>query len=602
MVGILLFCWPLITASNTASQSIKEELLKNLTYRNIGPTRQGGRFVDFAVPKQKPYTFYAATASGGLWKTVNNGITFEPIFDHEKVFSIGDVTVAPSNPNIVWVGTGEANNSRSSYWGDGVYKSTDAGKTWKNMGLKESHYIGRIVIHPKDPDIIYVATLGHLYSEDPERGLYKTTNGGKKWIKVMDVVAHGKNIGVVDIAMHPSNPEIIYAATYDKERKPWTFNLGGPGSAVYKTADGGRSWTKLGGGIPTGMIGRIGIDVYRKNPNILYVTVENANKPKVSDEGREKELLEGKSSRGMIGGEVYRSDDAGKTWKKVSPDGQSIGGAPAYYYGQIIIDPNDDKVVHVLSAASWGTTDGGKTWKRRPLGFGGDDHALWIDPDNSNHMILGYDHGMGITYDGGKNWTKMKTNMPTQPVHDLVIHPRENDLVVATHGRGFFITDITPLQELTPKILSKDVHLFDIESKVRWINNKFNVSSSSNFDGKSEPKGIVINYYLKSKVKGDVEVTIYKGDKFINVMKGKGAAGINKVVWDMTIRRKRTEEEKKKVRERRRRFRASGFRRPIDINYAHDPVPLGEYKIVLKVGDRKFTKNASVLQDHWYDK
>ncbi len=899
VTGIVLFCWTLIVPSNAASQPIDKELLKNLTYRSIGPTRQGGRFVDYAVPKQQPYTFYAATASGGLWKTVNNGITFEPIFDHEKVFSIGDVTVAPSNPNIVWVGTGEANNSRSSYWGDGVYKSADAGKTWKNMGLKESHHIGRIVIHPKDPDIIYVAALGHLYSENPERGLYKTTNGGKKWIKVMDVVAHGKNIGVVDIAMHPSNPEIIYAATYDKERKPWTFNLGGPGSAVYKTTDGGRSWTKLGGGLPTGMIGRIGIDVYRKNPNILYVTVENANKPKVSDEEREKELLEGKSSRGMIGGEVYRSDDAGKTWKKVSPDGQSIGGAPAYYYGQIIIDPNDDKVVHVLSAASWGTTDGGKTWKRRPLGFGGDDHALWIDPDNSNHMILGYDHGMGITYDGGKNWyhpdfmplaqfyavgvdmsypynvaggtqdngslmgpstkcngepirledwqrvgggdgmynvfdtsnnrylynesqfgplsrldlktgerkdiayqkknpklrwnwnspilisphnsnviyhggnilvrspfrgesweeispdlttndprklttgkggagniqyctittidespleegvlwvgtddgnvwvsrdggknwkklndrikgnpgywvsrviasrhyagtayvsytgyrrddfrpflykttdygetwisiasnlpdepinviredhknpnllfvgtefavyasidgsknwTKMKTNMPTQPVHDLVIHPRENDLVVATHGRGFFITDITPLQELTPKILSKDVHLFDIESKVRWVNNKFNVSSSSNFDGKSEPKGIVINYYLKNKVKSEVEVTIYKGDKFINVMKGKGAAGINKVVWDMTQRRKRTEEEKKRVRERMERFRAFGFRRPMDVNYAYDPVPLGEYKIVLKVGDREFTKNASVLQDHWYDK
>lgn len=899
VVGIVLFCWPLIAPSNVASQPISEELLKNLTYRSIGPTRQGGRFVDYAVPKQQPYTFYAATASGGLWKTVNNGITFEPIFDHEKVFSIGDVTVAPSNPNIVWVGTGEANNSRSSYWGDGVYKSVDAGKTWKNMGLKESHHIGRIVIHPKNPDIIYVAALGHLYSENPERGLYKTTNGGKSWKKILDMVARGKNIGVVDAVMHPSNPEILYAATYDKERKPWTFNLGGAGSGIYKTSDGGKSWTKLGGGLPTGMLGRIGIDVYRKNPDILYVTVENANKQKLSDEEREKELLEGKSSRGMIGGEVYRSDDAGKIWKKVSPDGQSIGGAPAYYYGQIIIDPNDDKVVHVLSAASWGTKDGGKTWQRRPLGFGGDDHALWIDPENSNHMILGYDHGMGITYDGGKNWyhpdfmplaqfyavgvdmsypynvaggtqdngslmgpntkrnggpirledwqrvgggdgmynvfdtsnnrylynesqfgplsrldlktgerkeiayqrkkrdlrwnwnspilisphnsnviyhggnilvrssfrgesweeispdlttndprklitgkggagniqyctittidespleegviwvgtddgnvwisrdggrnwkklndrikgnpgywvsrviashhyagtayvsytgyrkddfrpflyrttdygetwtliasnlpdepinviredhkkpnllfvgtefavyvsidggknwTKMKANMPTQPVHDLVIHPRENDLVVATHGRGFFITDITPLQELTPKILSEDVHVFDIESKVRWINNKFNVSSSSNFDGESEPNGIVINYYLKNKVKGEVEVTIYRGDKFINVVKGKGTAGINKVLWDMTQRRERTEEEKKRARERMERFRAFGSRRPMDVNYAYDPAPLGEYKIVLKVGDQEFTKNASILQDHWYDK
>jgi len=894
VASIVLFCWPLIAPSKATSQPISQELLKNLTYRNIGPTRQGGRFVDYAVPKQQPYTFYAATASGGLWKTVNSGITFEPIFDHEKVFSIGDVAVAPSNPNIVWVGTGEANNSRSSYWGDGVYKSTDAGKTWKNMGLKESHHIGRIVIHPKNPDIIYVAALGHLYSENPERGLYKTTNGGKSWKKVLDVVVRGKNIGVVDAVMHPSDPETLYAATYDKVRKPWTFNLGGPGSAVYKTTDGAKSWTKLSSGLPTGMLGRIGIDVYRKNPNILYVTVENANKPKMSDEEREKELLEGKSSRGMIGGEVYRSDDAGKTWKKVSPDEQSIGGSPAYYYGQIIIDPNDDKVVHVLSASSWGTTDGGKTWSRRPLGFGGDDHALWINPDNSNHMILGYDHGMGITYDGGKNWyhpdfmplaqfyavgvdmsypynvaggtqdngslmgpstnrdggpigledwqrvgggdgmynvfdqsnnryiynesqfgplsrldlktgerkdiayqskkpdlrwnwnspvlisphnsnviyhagnilvrspsrgeyweeispdlttndpkklttgkggdgniqyctittidesplekgvlwigtddgnvwisrdggknwkklndrikgnpgywvsrvaashhnggtayvsytgyrrddfrpflykttdygetwasivsnlpdepinvirgdhknpnllfvgtefavyvsidggknwTKMKTNMPTQPVHDLVIHPRENDLVVATHGRGFFITDITSLQALTPKVLSKDVHFFDIESKVRWINNKFNVSSSSNFEGESEPNGIVINYYLKNEVEGDVELTIYKGDKFINVMKGKGVAGISKVVWDMTQRRERTEEEKKEARERRRRPRER-----TDIDYAYDPVPLGEYKVVLKVGDQEFTKKASILQDHWHDK
>jgi photosystem II stability/assembly factor-like uncharacterized protein len=898
VVGLVLFCWPLIAASDAASQPISQELLKNLTYRNIGPTRQGGRFVDYAVPKQQPYTFYAATASGGLWKTVNSGITFESIFDHEKVFSIGDVTVAPSDPNIVWVGTGEANNSRSSYWGDGVYKSTDAGKTWKNMGLKESHHIGRIVIHPKNPDIIYVAALGHLYSENPERGLYKSTNGGKTWKKVLDVVVRGKNIGVVDAVMHPSSPETLYATTYDKVRKPWTFNLGGPGSAVYKTTDGAKSWTKLGGGLPKGMLGRIGIDIYRKNPNILYATIENANKAKMSDEQREKELLEGKSSRGMIGGEVYRSDDAGKTWKKVSPDEQSIGGSPAYYYGQIIIDPNNDKVVHVLSAASWGTTDGGKTWNRRPLGFGGDDHALWIDPDNSSHMILGYDHGMGITYDGGKNWyhpdfmplaqfyavgvdmsypynvaggiqdngsvmgpstkrnggpirledwqrvgggdgmynvfdqsnnrylynesqfgplsrldlktgerksiayrskkpklrwnwnspvlisphnsnviyhagnilvrspsrgeyweeispdlttndpkklttgkggdgniqyctittidespleagvlwvgtddgnvqvsrdggknwkklndrlkgnpgywvsrvaashhnggtayvsytgyrrddfrpfvykttdygetwtsiasnlpdepinviredyknpnllfvgtefavhvsidggknwIRMKTNMPTQPVHDLVIHPREDDLVVATHGRGFFITDITPLQELTAEVHSKDVHLFDIESKVRWINNKFNVSSSSNFDGESEPGGIVINYYLKNKIKNDVKVAVYKGNKLINEIEGAKAKGINKVLWDMTVRRERTEEEKKRM-QRMSRFRRAGSRGRMDINYAYDPAPLGEYKIVLKVGDLEFTKNASILKDHWYDK
>jgi len=381
-----------------------EDLLKNFKYRNTGPTRQSGRFVDLAVPEQQPYTFYAATASGGLWKTTNNGQTFEPIFDYENVFSIGDIAIAPSNPNIVWVGTGEANNSRSSYWGDGVYKSTDAGKTWKNMGLKESHHIGRIIIDPKNPDIVYAAALGHLYSENPERGLYKTTDGGKTWKKVLDVVVRGKNIGVVDAAMDPSNSDILYAATYDKVRKPHTFNLGGPGSRIYKTTDGGNTWEKLGGGLPEGMLGRIGIDVYLRDPNILYASIENANKKGMSDEERYRELLEDKSSRGMIDGEVYRSDDAGKTWKKVSPEDQSIGGAPGYYYGQIRIDPNDDKVVHVLSARSLGTKDGGQTWQNRPLGFGGDDHALWIDPKDSNHALLGYDHGMGITYDAGKTW------------------------------------------------------------------------------------------------------------------------------------------------------------------------------------------------------
>jgi hypothetical protein len=348
---VLLFC-VLIAVPETIGQTLDEKSLNNFTYRSIGPTRQSGRFVDFAVPKQQPYTFYAATASGGLWKTTNNGITFEPIFDHEKVFSIGDVAVAPSDPNIVWVGTGEANNSRSSYWGDGIYKSINGGKTWKNMGLKESQHIGRIIVHPKNPKIVYVAALGHLYSENPERGLYKTTNGGKTWKKVLDVIVRGKNIGVVDLAMDPKNSNILYATSYDKVRKPWTFNLAGPGSAVYKTTNAGKTWTKLGGGLPGGMLGRIGIDIYRKNSNILYVTIENANKKGMSDAEREKELLEGKASRGMIGGEIYRSDNAGKTWKKANPDKQSIGGGPAYYYGQIIIDPNDDKVVHVLSSGS----------------------------------------------------------------------------------------------------------------------------------------------------------------------------------------------------------------------------------------------------------
>jgi photosystem II stability/assembly factor-like uncharacterized protein len=266
--------------------------LKSISYRAIGPTRQSGRFVDFAVPEQEPYTFYAATASGGLWKTVNNGITFEPIFDFEKSFSIGDIAVAPSDPRIVWVGTGEANNSRSTYWGDGVYKSTDAGKTWTNMGLKESHHIGRIIVHPRSPDIVYAAALGHLYSENPDRGLYKTSDGGKTWAKVLDVVVLGRNIGAADAVMDPANNDTLYVSTYDRLRKPWTYNIGGPGSGIYKTTDAGKTWTKLSGGLPGGILGRIGLAVFEKNPNIIYAAIENANKPGMSEEERWMEFYD----------------------------------------------------------------------------------------------------------------------------------------------------------------------------------------------------------------------------------------------------------------------------------------------------------------------
>ena len=413
---VFLLIAPLILAADASAQALTPDHLKTITYRSIGPTAQSGRFVDFAVPQQEPYVFYAATGSGGLWTTVNNGITFTPIFDFENVFSIGDIAVAPSSPAIIWVGTGEANNSRSTYWGDGVYKSVDGGKTWKNMGLKESHHIGRIVVHPTNPDVVYVAALGHLYTENPDRGIYKTTDGGKTWKKSMGVVVNKVNIGAVDVVMDPSNSEVLYAATYDRLRKPWNFQLGGPGSGIYKTTDGGANWKKLEKGLPSGILGRIGLAIYAKNSKILYAVVENANKPNISPEERMKEIVAGKPSARMIDGEIYRTDDAGETWRKLVPEkviperpGQdpakmSLGGSPGYYYGQIIIDPNNDQHAYVLSVSVLETKDGGKTWNTRAFRFGGDNHALWINPKNSNHMLLGYDHGMGVTFDAGKSW------------------------------------------------------------------------------------------------------------------------------------------------------------------------------------------------------
>jgi photosystem II stability/assembly factor-like uncharacterized protein len=875
-------------------------VLKGLNFRSIGPTQQSGRFVDFAVPAGRSNTFYAASASGGLWKTENNGQTFEPLFENETVFSIGDIAVAPSDPAIVWLGSGEANNSRSTYWGDGVYKSVDGGKTWQNMGLKESHHIGRVVIHPTDPNVVYVAALGHLYSENPERGVYKTSDGGKTWAKVLDISVDGRAVGVVDLVMDPSAPDTLYAAAYDKFRRPWTWGIGGPGSGIHKSVDGGKNWTKLTQGLPGGILGRIGLAVAAKDPKVVYAVIENANKPGMSAGDRYKEILAGQSSAGMIDGEVYRSDDAGATWAKVSPEKQSVGGYPGYYYGQIVVDPNDANVVYVLSVGVLASRDGGKTWKS-PFRFGGDNHALWIDPKDSGHMLLGYDHGLGVTWDGGKNWyhpdflplaqfyaidfdmsypyrvagglqdngnlmgpstkvggsggygggsgapairledwftmgggdgmynvfdratngtlynesqfgpltrvdlvtgeaksiayqqikpetrwnwcspilvsahsnevlyhcgnivvmstnrgetwteispdlstndptkltvegkggdgniqyctittfdespllpgllwagtddgnvwvtrdngrawtklndritgqpgywvsrvaaspsdpgtayvsytgfrnddfrpylykttdygatwtslaaalpegpvnviredpknpkllfagtdfgvyvsfdggtawSKMKGDMPTQPVHDLKIQPRESDLIIATHGRGAYIVDIKPLQQLVPGVLAKPFHLFASKPKVRWVGQDRRESSSSNFAGESEPAGMTVFYLLKASPKEDVKIQIFAGNLLLQEIKGASNVGLNSVQWNLTGRRERTQEAAKAGQEAQRRPRGQG-------NPASFAVPPGEYRIVLTVDGKSESAIGSVLKDPRY--
>ncbi len=364
-----------------ADQPNPADHFKNLEFREIGPATMGGRIDDFAVVESNPNVVYVGAASGGLWKTTNNGTTWEPVFDKQSVSTIGDIAIAPSDPSILWVGTGEPNNRQSSSWGDGVYKSLDGGKTWKKMGLEATHHIGRIVIHPKNPDVVYVAALGHLWGPNPERGIYKTTDGGKTWSQALKI---NDDTGVSDIAMDPVSPDTLYAAAYERRRTPYGFNGGGPDGAIYKTTDGGATWKKLTKGLPYengGDTGRIGLDVYRKDPNIVYALVQHEK------------------------GGIYRSEDKGETWKKMS----DTNPRPSYY-SQVRVDPNNDLRIWALGAQMFYSEDGGKTFStQRVHGIHGDYHAMWIDPADSNHMITGSDGGIHWSYDAGKTWDFINT-------------------------------------------------------------------------------------------------------------------------------------------------------------------------------------------------
>jgi photosystem II stability/assembly factor-like uncharacterized protein len=354
-------------------------LLPGLQFRSIGPAIMGGRIDDIDVVESNPHIIYVATASGGLWKTVNNGTTWAPLFDNESHSSIGDVTIAPSNPDIVWVGTGEPNNRQSSSWGNGVYKSMDGGKTWENMGLNDSHHIGRIAIHPLNPEVVYVAAAGHLWGANKERGLFKTTDGGRTWVNKKFI---NEDTGFIDVAMDPTDPNTLYAAAYQRRRTPFGFNGGGPHSGLYKTTDGGATWTRLINGLPVGDAGRIGINIYRRDPKIVYITYEHA-----TESG------------------VYRSEDKGVTWKKVS----NANPRPTYY-SKIRIDPNDDQRLYLLGAYWYTSDNGGRSFLANPFNrIHGDYHALWINPNDSNHLIAGSDGGIHFSYDGGRTWDFVNT-------------------------------------------------------------------------------------------------------------------------------------------------------------------------------------------------
>ena len=398
-----------------------ESPYKDLKWRHIGPHIMSGRVTDIAKPLDQPFTFYVATASGGVWKTTNEGTDWEPIFDDAPSASTGAISVDPSDSDVVWVGLGESNIFRSSMSGTGVYKSKDAGETWEHMGLADTHHIARIVIHPEDPNIVYVAACGHEYTRNEERGVYKTTNGGITWEKVL---YESDMAGAIELVMDPSNPQILYASMWHRIRRPWSDPVPGDGGGIYKTTDGGQTWERLTNGLPPRETsGRTGLAIAASKPNVIYALIDNHAIARKAEEGELDSY--GRPRRDVIkGAEVYRSDDHGESWNKVSESSRTMSRLFSTYgwvFGQIRVDPNDENTSYIKGVPLLKSIDGGKTYK--PLfyrGLHGDHHAMWIDPTNSNYIINGNDGGINISYDGGVSWKNVE-NLPVVQFYNVAV-------------------------------------------------------------------------------------------------------------------------------------------------------------------------------------
>ncbi|MFA9452748.1 MAG: hypothetical protein ACERK6_02445 [Candidatus Aminicenantaceae bacterium] len=378
----------------------------SLKWRLIGPDIISGRCTDIAIPKGSKHTIYVGAATGGVWMTRNSGVTWEPLMDDAPTQSIGDLAIAPSDPNIIWVGTGEANIFRASTAGVGVYKSTDAGKTWQHMGLTNTYTIGRIVIHPQNPDIVYVVSPGHEWTYNPERGVFKTTDGGRTWDKVFYI---NEKIGAIDLVMDPSDPDTLVASMWNRIRQRWSDPQPGPGDGIFKTIDAGKTWQQKTNGLPNlDKTGRIGLSLCASQPNVIYAFVDNHNPGRMPREGARDAYGRLKTGRAIKGAEVYRSDDQAETWAKVSPDDsymEGFGGTYGWVFGQIRVDPSNPDTVYIMGLRLSQSQDGGKTWKTLSYpGLHGDHHGLWIDPEDSNYLINVNDGGINTSYDGGATW------------------------------------------------------------------------------------------------------------------------------------------------------------------------------------------------------
>ena len=360
-----------------------------LKFRSIGPAFTSGRVIGFAVDPKNPAKYFVGVASGGVWKTVNAGNTWTPVFDSEGSYSIGAIVLDPKNPLVVWVGTGENNSQRSVSYGNGVYKSEDGGRSWKNVGLKMSEHIGRIAIDPKDSNIVYVAAQGPLWGPGGERGLFKTTDAGKTWKNILNI---SENTGVTDVVIDPNDPNTIYCASYQRRRHMWTLINGGPESAIYKSTDAGATWNKLRAGLPTVEMGRIGLAISPVDSNVIYATVEAADRK----------------------GGIFRSSDRGGSWER-----RNEFDSTAMYYARIVADPKDVDRVYVMNVFLMVSDDGGRTLRR--LGEKSkhvDNHDIWIDPDNTDHYLVGCDGGVYESYDRGTNWD-FKSNLPVPQFYDI---------------------------------------------------------------------------------------------------------------------------------------------------------------------------------------
>lgn len=396
IIFLITLTSPLLSAKKKANkEQAKDPLAKvslsGLKWRSIGPAVTSGRIADFAVNPNKRSEFYVATASGGVWKTTNEGTTFEPIFDSQGSYSIGCITMDPNNPHVIWVGTGENNNQRSVGYGDGVYKSEDGGRSWKNMGLKESEHIGMIAVDPRNSDVVYVAAYGPLWRAGGDRGLYKTTDGGQTWKAVLTI---SENTGVSEVHLDPRNPDIIYAVAHQRRRHVWTLIDGGPESAIYKSKDTGATWKKINKGLPSGDLGRIGLAISPVNSDYIYAIVE-------AEEGK---------------GGFYRSTDAGATWEK-----RSSYTSRGNYYQEIFCDPKDLDRVYSMDVLIQVSDDGGKTFHN--LGERSkhvDNHVLWIDPHDTDYYLVGCDGGIYESFDRAKTW-KFMANLPVTQFYKVTV-------------------------------------------------------------------------------------------------------------------------------------------------------------------------------------